>query len=120
MARTGRPKKEFNFEQFEKLCALHCTLNEIAGVMDISEDFIEYSCKRKYKKNFSEVYRLKASKGKMSLRRRQFEAAMSGSVPMLIWLGKNWLKQAERVVHIEEDKNEYQELNSLSDDEPTN
>lgn len=116
----GRPKKEFNWDQFDKLCAIHCTLFEISGIMEISEDVIERNCKKKFKKTFAEVYRLKASKGKMSLRRRQFEAAMSGSVPMLIWLGKNWLKQAERVVHIEEDKNEYQEPDSLTDDKSSN
>lgn len=116
----GRPNIEFDYEQFERLCEYHCTLNEIAGIMDVSEDTVERACKKKYKKTFAEVFRLKASKGKMSLRRTQYQMAMNGSVPMAIWLGKNWLKQAERIEHIEEKKNSYEEIDSISDDEPDN
>lgn len=88
----------------------------MAGIMDISEDTIERACKKKYKKGFAEVFRLKAAKGKMSVRRRQYQAAMDGSIPMLIWVGKQWLGQSEKIEHSEVEKNKYEELDSLSDD----
>lgn len=38
-----------------------------------------------------------------SLRRKQFEMAMAGSIPMLIFLGKNYLKQSDRLTHVGDD-----------------
>jgi len=92
----ARPKKPIDREAFEKLCALACTLCEIAGFFDCSEDHIENWCKREYKKRFSEISRLKRGNGNISLRRKQREVAMSGSVPMLIFLGKNLLGQSDK------------------------
>jgi len=98
MAKAGRPRKEINWDQFEKLCHLHCTLEEICGILDISSDTLERGCKKKYKTNFAVVFRQKAAAGKMSLRRRQYQAAMSpnASPAMLIWLGKQWLGQKDK------------------------
>lgn len=45
---------------------------------------------------FSEVFKRKREKGKVSLRRRQYEIATNGNVSMLIWLGKQWLNQTEK------------------------
>ena len=45
--------------------------------------------------SFPEYYAQNAAGGKMSLRRRQYSAAMDGNSAMLIWLGKQWLGQKE-------------------------
>ena len=95
MAKVGRPKKKIDKEQFEKLCVMQCTLNEIAGWFECSEDTIENWCKKEYGENFSDVLKRRASKGKISLRRSQFQAAEAGNVTMLIWLGKQYLEQKE-------------------------
>ncbi len=106
MAKTGRPKKEIDKSEFEKLCALHCTQEEIAGFFDCSADTIDRWCKRTYKENFAEVFKQKRSAGRISLRRTQFAMAQTNAT-MAIWLGKQWLKQAEQ-----------QEINvSINDDE---
>ena len=94
MARTGRPKKEINQNTFENLCAIQCTLGEIASVFDCSEDTIERWCKRTYKLTFAESFKIHSAKGKMSLRRLQFKLAEK-SVPMAIFLGKNYLGQKD-------------------------
>lgn len=102
--KIGRPKSKVDKEMFEKLCGLHCTLIEISGFMGISDDTIERWCKREYKKPFAEINKLKRGKGAVSLRRKQFEIAMSGNPTLLIWLGKQYLNQTEKNETFERDK----------------
>lgn len=92
---------EINWEEFDKLCALQCTLNEIASWFDCSEDTIERRVKEKWGIKFAEYYAQKRGKGKISLRRKQFETAMAGNVTMLIWLGKQMLNQRDKQEAIE-------------------
>lgn len=91
----ARPRIEIDREQFEKLCSLQCTLTEIASFFNCSEDTIENWCKREYKKGFSDVFRIKRSVGKISLRRTQFQMA-EHNVTMAIWLGKQYLGQSDK------------------------
>lgn len=95
MARTGRPKKQIDEDQFKKLCALQCTLGEIAGFFDCSEDTIQNWCKRTYGETFSAVYKTYSAAGKVSLRRFQFKLAEKNP-GMAIFLGKNWLGQTDK------------------------
>lgn len=92
----GRPKIKIDKDNFEKLCSIQCTLVEIAGFFDCSEDTIERFCKEEYEETFAEVFKKKSAKGKISLRRSQFKLADSGNASMLIWLGKQYLGQAEK------------------------
>jgi hypothetical protein len=93
----GRPQKEIDQTQFEKLCGLQCTQEEIAGWFDCSPDTIENWCKRTYKESFSEVFSKKREAGKISLRRSQWRLAEK-SAAMAIFLGKNYLGQSDHVV----------------------
>lgn len=90
----GRPRKEIDKTQFEKLCGLQCTKEEICSFFDITDKTLESWCKRTYKVGFSEVFRLKRGKGKISLRRYQFELAKKNA-NMAIWLGKQYLDQSD-------------------------
>ena len=92
----GRPRKEIDQEQFEKLCGLFCTEEEIAGWFDCHIDTVNNWCKRTYSETFSKIYKKKCAKGKISLRRWQFQAAEKGNVSMLIWLGKQYLDQTDK------------------------
>lgn len=94
---AGRPHKEIDQTQFENLCGLQCTLQEIAGWFNCSEDTVERWCKRTYEENFAETYKKHSAKGKMSLRRAQFRLAEK-SAAMAIFLGKNYLGQSDNVV----------------------
>lgn len=85
-------------ETFERLCVIQPTLQELASFFGCSEKAVQRWTKRTYGKTFSEVFADKRSKGFVSLRRAQFQSAIDGSVPMQIWLGKNWLGQADRQV----------------------
>lgn len=97
--RVGRPAKmcDGDMEEFEKLCAIQCTLPEIAAWFCVSEDTIERWCMKTYKMHFAEIFAIKRGVGKVSLRRSQFQLAKKNAA-MAIFLGKNWLNQRDEVI----------------------
>lgn len=95
----GRPKKKIDQEQFEKLCELQCTQEEICGWFDITDKTLNSWCKETYGVSFSEIYSKKRERGKISLRRAQFQLAQK-SAAMAIFLGKNYLGQTDRIEQI--------------------
>ena len=89
---------KINQEQFEKLCALQCTKDEIAGMFDVCSDTLLNWCKETYNTDFSTIYKIKSQNGKISLRRAQYKLAVEKLNPtMLVWLGKQYLNQTEKV-----------------------
>lgn len=90
----ARPLKEISQRDFEKLCGLQCTKEEICGFFDVTDKTLERWCKRTYRRGFSEVFLQKRGSGKISLRRNQFELAKKNA-NMAIWLGKQYLGQRE-------------------------
>lgn len=97
MAKAGRPQKDFDKKDFENLCGLMCTQSEICTFFNTTDKTLVKWCKRTYKMDFSECFKRFSGKGKISLRRKQFEVAMRGNTPMLIWLGKQYLGQTDKV-----------------------
>ena len=100
----GRPKKEIDKIEFEKLCGLQCTKEEMCGWFGITDKTLESWCKRTYKKGFSEIFSEKRGKGKISLRRLQFKLAEK-SPAMAIFLGKNYLGQSDKIQYENADTN---------------
>lgn len=94
--KMGRPRKEINSNEFEKLCGLQCTLEEIAGFFDCSPDTIENWCKREYDNTFSEIYKKFSYGGKLTLRRNMLKLSEKSAV-MAIFLAKNWLGMTDNV-----------------------
>jgi len=94
---TGRPLFDVNWDQVDELCAIQCTGEEIAGVLGCDYDTLATACKREKHLAFSDYFKQKASNGKMSLRRTQYTTAMEGNPTMLVWLGKNWLGQTDKL-----------------------
>lgn len=93
----GRPRKKIDEETFKKLCAIQCTLEEIAGFLECSSDTVERWSKRTLKCNFAEAFKKYSAGGKISLRRTQFRLA-ENSAAMAIFLGKQYLGQKDCVV----------------------
>lgn len=91
----GRPEKEIDKSQFEKLCGIQCTAEEICNFFEVSNKTLYKWVKKTYGENFSTVFRQKRSRGKISLRRTQFRLAESNA-SMAIFLGKNYLGQTDR------------------------
>jgi len=87
---------QLDWQVFDSLCAIHCTLEEIAGWFAVSEDTIERCVKRDQKLSFADYYKKRSAPGNISLRRRQYKLAKQGNVTMMIWLGKQWLGQSDK------------------------
>ena len=92
----ARPRIKIDEQQFKNLCNMQCTLVEIAGFFNCSEDTIERWCKRELKMGFADAFKRYSMNGRISLRREQFRVAQNGNVSMLIWLGKQYLGQKEQ------------------------
>lgn len=116
MGKTGRPRKEIDQKNFESLCGLQCTLEEICGFFDVTDKTLDSWCKRTYGYTFSEVFKQKRGAGKISLRRAQFQLAQKNA-NMAIWLGKQYLGQKDSVsVEAKVENNLYDVLKDLAVD----
>ena len=83
-------KKELTVEkQIEKLASYGLTNKEIAEALEYDDSTL----KRKFE-NFLIKGRANL---KQRLKKKQIQVAMSGNVTMLIWLGKQYLEQADKV-----------------------
>jgi len=104
----ARPRKDINYTQARRLAEIQCTINEIAHVLGVSDT------KLKRDVEFRAIYDAAREKGKTSLRRLQWAAARKGNTAMLIWLGKQYLGQTDRV---ESAVTVSRNVRSLTDDE---
>lgn len=95
MAKTGRPKIGIDWKLFDGFCRMQCTLWEIACYFNCSEDTIERRVKEQFDVSFADYFGKKRIAGLMSLRRIQFKMAEK-SPAMAIFLGKNYLGQADK------------------------
>tara|TARA_A100001201_G_scaffold41729_1_gene42726 strand:- start:167 stop:499 length:333 start_codon:yes stop_codon:yes gene_type:complete len=87
--KVGRPKKELDIDIIQKLASIMCTNVEIAQVVGCHADTLA--------DNFSEYLKKGREEGKISLRRLQWTKAQNGNTTMLIWLGKQWLGQKDKI-----------------------
>ena len=110
------PHSDEHFKNFERLCSIQCTLHEIAAFFDVDTNTIESRVSARYGKKFSEVFSEKRKLGHVSLRRKQYEKALDGNITMLIWLGKQYLAQVEKIENYHGDDEE-REKNTLTNEE---
>lgn len=103
MARTGRPKKEFDKKSFSDLVGLGCTQEEICWYFrdetgkPANVDTLTRWCKRTYGLTFQEYFKQNGFMAlKIQLRRNQFELSKK-SAAMAIWLGKQYLGQTDHI-----------------------
>ena len=93
--KVGRPVKEIDEDLLYKLAQIHCTMKEMVDIIGVSEDTL--------KRRYAGIIDKGKAEGKMRLRRKQIEVAMSGNPALLIFLGKSMLGQSESPV-AEQDK----------------
>lgn len=83
-------KKDISIEkQVEKLASYGLTNKEIAEALGYDDSTL----KRKFEKFLTKG----RTNLKQRLKRKQIDVAMNGNVSMLIWLGKQYLGQAEKL-----------------------
>jgi hypothetical protein len=92
----GRPKKEIDQTEFEKLCGMQCTKAEICDWFNLTDKTLERWCKETYKIGFSDVFAKKRIKGKIALRRNLLTMSSSNAA-VAIFLAKNWLGMRDKV-----------------------
>lgn len=83
----ARPKLELDEGLIERLAMIHCPNKEIAAALDCHVDTLT--------DRYSELIAKGRDKGRLTLRRVQWEAAQKGNVVMMIWLGKQLLGQKD-------------------------
>jgi hypothetical protein len=93
--KQGRPTKEFDLAEVEKLGMLGATAAEMAAWFNVGLRTIERRMSAK-EGAFRASYDRGFGRLKISLRRQQIEAAKAGNTAMLIWLGKQLLEQADK------------------------
>ena len=82
-------------DKLASLARINCTLKEIAASLGVAENtFLTFKAENPI---VNQVLEANRGEGKISLRRAQWAAAVDeGSVPMMIWLGKNELGQSDK------------------------
>lgn len=88
MAKMGRPRKEIDQAQFENLCALQCTRDEICAWFDVTDKTLDRWCKRTYGETFSAVFQKKRGRGVISVRRALYQNATQrgNTTAQIFWL----------------------------------
>jgi hypothetical protein len=92
---AGRPEKPIDWDLVDKYIMAGCLGTEIAPHFDVHVNTLYDRLLEKYNCNFTEYSRIKRCQGLSLIRYKQFEKALDGDNTMLVWLGKNCLKQRE-------------------------
>jgi hypothetical protein len=82
--------------EFEKLCGLQCTQEEICDFFNVDDKTLTTWCRKIYDKSFSEIFKEKRSLGKISLRRNMFKQSEKNPT-MAIWLSKQHLGMKDNI-----------------------
>jgi hypothetical protein len=75
-ARMGAPRKEINYEDFESLCQMHMTEQEVCFYFKIDHKTLNERLMERYGKTFSQVYPELSVGGRVSLRRQLWMLAL--------------------------------------------
>lgn len=89
---AGRPRKTLTEDQkkaIKQFLSIGCSVEEVAAMLEIG--------RRTIYDNFRTAINNGMNSFKCSLKRAQAKKALSGDTGMLIWLGKQYLKQKEKL-----------------------
>lgn len=95
-AKNGAIGNNINQQQFETLCSMMCSLEEVSAVFNVHFNTLNNWCKETYGETFDKTAERFRNVGKTSLRRKQFQLAEKNS-QMAIWLGKQYLGQTDKI-----------------------
>lgn len=102
--KIGRPHAEIDQQTFERLCGIQATLMEIADWFFVDDVTLIAWCKRTYGLPFSEVFRQKRSRGKISLRRSLWQGAIEEKNTVCrLFLAKNHLGMSDNGMEEDDD-----------------
>ena len=108
--------QDLDEEKLRELANIGCTMREVEEVMGVSHDTVQKFLKDRYGLTWGEFFKKYATDFKVSLRRLQYRSAQGDfdedgnkyrvypSVPMQIWLGKQFLDQKDKHEQVVEEK----------------
>lgn len=92
---VGRPSKPIDWNLVDKLLMAGCSSTEIASHFDIIDQTLQDRTVQEKGMLYTEYSAILRSKGESCLRAKQYEKALKGDNTMMVWLGKNRLKQRD-------------------------
>lgn len=98
----GENKTVIPPDEVAKLAQLHASTEEIAAFFGVPVQTITY--------NFGDIITKAKAETKIALRRSQIKLALDGNCTMLIWLGKQYLNQSDKIVEAKEEPINAEEL----------
>ena len=93
----SKPITDQMFDQIVSMIRIHCTQNEICNIIGMSATTLNRRLTERVYDNFEVLYKKHNDEGKASIRRMQWQAAEKGNSAMLVWLGKQYLSQTDKV-----------------------
>lgn len=112
---AGRPYKPINWELVDELLEAGCPGSEIAPHFNMHhQTFLDRVVKEKGML-FTEYAAIMFEKGNSHLRKAQHDKAISGDNTMMVWLGKNRLKQRENPTELTISPETVKGFNTLMD-----
>jgi hypothetical protein len=94
--KAGRKPAPIDLTELEKLSALQCTDEEIAGWFGVSTRTIE---NRRKRPDFAQAMQRGRTRGRISVRRAQMRMLEGGNGTMGVWLGKQLLGQRDSITN---------------------
>jgi hypothetical protein len=92
----GRPPKPLDLEELKRIARTGATNIEMAARLGMSEDTL---ARRLQDPEIRALVDEAQAEVKISLRAKQVQLALAGDRTMLVWLGKQWLGQKDRLDH---------------------
>lgn len=93
----SKPLTDQDFNRMLTMMRIHCTQTEICQVLEMSDTTLNRRLQERGYDNFEDCFKKHNGEGKASLRRMQWEAAENGNSTMLVWLGKQYLGQRDKI-----------------------
>ena len=101
----GRPSiPEPNWAELERMLQVHNNGEDCAYMLGMSYSILARKVQDHYGITFEELIKRNQQVGKTTLRKAMMNAVIKGSVPMMIWLSKNWLGMKDNPEEIFEQK----------------
>jgi len=98
----GRKRAELDYNIIDTALYYGATMNQVMFLLEkkdmkYTRKTIERCIKRDKGMTFSEYREYCHGGSRLKLAQKQFEVAMSGNATLLIWLGKQWLGQKDKL-----------------------
>jgi len=111
--KNTRPEKHIDWDIVDEMLLAGCLGTEIAPRFDINQHTFYDRVQKKFGITFTQYSQEKRAQGEGCLREVQYKKAIGGDNTLLVWLGKNRLKQSDSPVELAMAENTLIQFNKL-------